>query len=128
MSSQQRLEVLLGHLRGGSGGQEHSAALNQCAGAASRAYRYTVDCPSLSREQRDFYEENGYLVIPRLVRPELLDVYATRFQQICSGEVKRLPGMQVMRDVSHVKGGGAESEMTVNKIQGWQVDTFIDSE
>lgn len=125
MSSQQRLEVLLGHLRAGSGQRGSAASPSQCAGS-SHHYRYTVDgCPSLSREQRDFYEENGYLVIPGLVRPELLEVYGTRFQQICSGEAKRAPGMQVMRDVSHVKEGGSESEMTVNKIQGWQVWAFL---
>lgn len=36
-------------------------------------FRYTLNNPLLSDEQRRFYEENGFLVIKNLVDPELLD-------------------------------------------------------
>ena len=124
MASQHRLEVLLGHLRAG---QPHSAACSRSAGSAghgSTAHNYTLDCPNLTREQRRLYEENGYVVVPRLVRPELLDAFARRFRQICSGEVERPTGLMMMRDVGYVKKAGSDahaSETTVNKIQDWKV-------
>jgi hypothetical protein len=36
-------------------------------------FKYTTDSPLLSYSQRNFYEENGYLVIPRLVEDELIE-------------------------------------------------------
>lgn len=36
-------------------------------------YKYSVSDSSLTNEQRDFYEANGYLVIPKLVPDYLLD-------------------------------------------------------
>jgi len=34
-----------------------------------------VDNPLLSKEQRQFYEDNGYLVFPKLVTPHDMDSY-----------------------------------------------------
>lgn len=39
----------------------------------SSDYKYSVSDLALSREQRDFYEINGYLVVPKLVPDYLLD-------------------------------------------------------
>jgi phytanoyl-CoA hydroxylase len=36
-------------------------------------FRYTLNNHLLSQDQRKFYEENGYLVIPYLIEDELLD-------------------------------------------------------
>ena len=36
-------------------------------------YRYTLDSTKLSLEQRSFYEENGFIVIKKLVDEKLLD-------------------------------------------------------
>lgn len=36
-------------------------------------YKYSVSDSMLTKEQRDFYEVNGYLVIPKLVPDYLLD-------------------------------------------------------
>ena len=51
-------------------------------------YRYTLDTELLTDDQRAFYEENGYIVVPRLVSQEHLDTYRERFRQICQREVK----------------------------------------
>ncbi|KAF6215584.1 hypothetical protein GE061_010340, partial [Apolygus lucorum] len=39
----------------------------------SDSFNYTLPSPLLSNEQRQFYEENGFLVIPKLIENELLD-------------------------------------------------------
>ena len=57
------------------------------AGAAP-SYRYTLEGSLLTPEQRAFYEEQGYLVVKRLVTPELLETFRERFQKICKREVK----------------------------------------
>jgi hypothetical protein len=38
-------------------------------------FKYTTDSPLLSYSQRKFYEENGYLVIQRLVEDELIEEF-----------------------------------------------------
>lgn len=40
-----------------------------------QSFRYTLDNPVLSYEQRKFYEDNGYIVIRNLVPKEKLDIY-----------------------------------------------------
>lgn len=37
------------------------------------SYKYTTSGFNLNKEQRDFYEENGYIVIRNLVNHNLLD-------------------------------------------------------
>ena len=41
----------------------------------------------LTKKQRDFYEENGFLVIPNLVPSELIDECYKRFIDIVNGDV-----------------------------------------
>ena len=60
----------------------------------------------LTTAQREFYEENGYLVIRRLVSPIELERYHERFNLICDGKVDRPLGMTVMRDGTDVCTGG----------------------
>jgi len=36
-------------------------------------YRYTLRNGSLTNEQREFYEKNGFIVIRNLVKPKTLD-------------------------------------------------------
>jgi hypothetical protein len=38
-------------------------------------FKYTTDSPLLSYSQRKFYEENGYLVIQRLVEDHLIEEF-----------------------------------------------------
>jgi len=78
----------------------------------------------LSQEQVDFYNKNGYLVIRNLVPQELLNEYLERFHQICDGEV-RVPGITVMKDVTHVKSNRPSGERTVNKLQNFENDEVL---
>ena len=58
-----------------------SLSAGKCAGSAtllaqpSEEYRYSVKTDLLTAKQRAFYEENGFLVIRKLVPREKLDVY-----------------------------------------------------
>ena len=78
----------------------------------------------LSQEQVDFYNKNGYLVIRNLVPQELLNKYLERFNQICDGEVQ-VPGITVMKDVTHVKSKRSSGERTVNKLQNFENDDVL---
>ncbi|XP_043272790.1 probable phytanoyl-CoA dioxygenase isoform X2 [Venturia canescens] len=62
----------------------------------------------LTPDQRIFYEENGYLVVPRLVPQNILEKCSSRFDDIATKKVKR-GMMTVMHDVVDRK--------SVNKIQ-----------
>lgn len=44
-----------------------------------KEYKYTLDNGFLTTEQRDFYEENGFLVIPKLVDPSHIKQYRDRY-------------------------------------------------
>ena len=46
-----------------------------------------MDTPLLTSAQREFYEENGFLVVRRLVNRESLEEYREYFQKLCCGEV-----------------------------------------
>ena len=108
-SSARRLRTLLGHLQGGCASDlalQPTHALSgswqvECAGEnhrlctvsaspclAGSGLRYTLDGCILTPEQRRFYEDQGYLVIPRLVSEDDLDAYRERFLKLCRKEVK----------------------------------------
>lgn len=122
MSSQRRLETLLGHLKGGRAVPQQASGVS--AAARDSRYRYTLDTGVLTEDQRAFYEDNGYLVIPRLVSQTHLDTYRERFGQICRGEVKS-PGMVVMRDVAIAKSEFVAEEKAVTKVQDYQYDPVL---
>ena len=61
--------------------------------------KYTTDNPRLTLRQRQFYEENGFVVIPKLVPEDLLDHCRDRFLDIVDGKVAK-GGITMMRDVS----------------------------
>lgn len=79
------------------------------------SFRYTLDNPLLSWEQRTFYEENGYIVIPGIVKDDLLQECRQRFIDICEGKVSR-GLMTLMKDVSLAKTN-AKGEYLYNKVQ-----------
>lgn len=100
--SQRRLETLLGHLKGHH--HDPSVSLSptsQTEGSSERElcmllivictasnFRFTLDNTFLTLSQRQFYEDNGFLVIRRLVPQEQLEIYRERFRKICCGDVK----------------------------------------
>ena len=58
--------------------------------AGSDKMRYTTEGSQhiLTADQRQFYEDNGFLVIRRLVSQDKLDTFYERFKQVCKKEVK----------------------------------------
>lgn len=127
-SSEKRLRTLLGHLKGApsctvlphpTAGTASANPSDQC----SSSYLYSLDssCKGvLSSEQRDFYEKNGYFVVPGLVAKDKLDRFRERFRQICSREVE-VPGLAIMRDVAIAKSEFRGGEKAVTKVQDFQV-------
>jgi phytanoyl-CoA hydroxylase len=118
--AEKRLVTLLGHLRNDH--QNSSVALNQTGGGPS--YRYTVDNSVLTSNQRQFYEDNGFLVVRRLVSLERLEEFRDRFQKICKNEVDAI-GMTVMKDVAIVKKEYNTDERAITKLQDFQNDPVL---
>ncbi|NXA47848.1 PAHX protein, partial [Nothocercus julius] len=83
-------------------------------------FRYTLDNNLLTTEQRQFYEENGYLVIRKLVSDEDIERFRKEFIRICNKEVKPL-GAMIMKD-QVLRSQSVPSEKTVNKVQDFQED------
>nr|XP_025872236.1 phytanoyl-CoA dioxygenase, peroxisomal isoform X1 [Vulpes vulpes] len=119
-----RLRVALGHL-----GQPSARAgvAYPTSGAVSPnsfhppQFQYTRDNDVLSLEQRNFYEENGFLVIKNLVSDADIQRFRDQFERICRGEVK-LEQMMIMRDVSIAKSEYIPSERMISKIQYFEDD------
>jgi len=88
-------------------------------------YEYTVPNDVLTKEQRDFYEKNGYIVFKKLIPQEDLDRFKRHFQKLCSGEAPRVPTMTMMRDVVVKDQKGALGEDMITKIQDFQDDPEI---
>merc|ERR1711963_375549 len=74
-----------------------------------------------TNEQRKFYEENGFVVIKKLVPSDKLDRYRKRFEEICKREVK-VQGLTIMRDVAIANSEFVPGEKAVTKIQNFQLD------
>lgn len=49
------------------------------ANSTAATLKLTKDNGSLTLEQRKFYEDNGYLVIPKLVPNDMLEAYNKRY-------------------------------------------------
>eukprot|EP00794_Sanderia_malayensis_P006979 gene6979-7764_t len=114
---ERRLKVLSGHLIQRCAYQSH-------AGTASPEHelKYTLETEFLTREQREFYEENGFLVVKGLVGERELQSYTNRFKDICDGKVS-VDFLTVMKDISQQKEEGLET--TINKIQDYQMDPVL---
>lgn len=124
----ERIKVVSKHLSKERGGERQinfsqtaSVYPTQSTGAK---YKFTRNDTVLTKEQRDFYEENGYIVIKNLVPKEKIDVYRERFENICNGQVK-VPGMIVMKDVAIAKSEFIEGEKAITKIQDFQHDDIL---
>ncbi|CAB3226236.1 unnamed protein product [Arctia plantaginis] len=69
----------------------------------------------LSSEQIQFYEENGYLVIKKLIDLPALESYRQRFRDVCDGKVSRNL-LTVVKDLS-LFDKNSKPETYINKIQ-----------
>lgn len=123
----ERLRTVFGHL------STHKPFIIPSAVAATSAsniqaqtdrFKYTLDSPLLTYEQRKFYEENGFLVIRKLVSKDKLDRYRERFEKICKKEVE-VPGVIIMRDVAIARSEYVPGQKAITKIQDFQYDPVM---
>jgi len=86
-------------------------------------FRYTVDNPLLTLEQRKFYEENGFILIKGIVSPQDIALFRDRFLEIANSEAGP-PDMLIMRDVKELKQHGKKrtGEHAITKLQNFQDD------
>lgn len=119
----ERLKTIFGHLNSDAV-ISPSPASSGAVHSGVQSFRYTLDNPVLSYEQRKFYEDNGYIVIRNLVPKEKLDVYRERFEQICRREVE-IPGLTIMRDVAIARSEFVPGEQAVTKLQEFQNDDIL---
>ncbi|XP_069847831.1 phytanoyl-CoA dioxygenase, peroxisomal-like isoform X1 [Dipodomys merriami] len=119
-----RLRTVLGHL---GRPEPRDVVAHPTSGTVSptsfhpQQFQFTLDNSILSLEQRQYYEENGFLVIKSLVSDEDIQRFRDEFGKICRKEVKQ-DGLIVMKDVSISKLQLAPSEKVVTKIQDFQED------
>ncbi|XP_046584926.1 phytanoyl-CoA dioxygenase, peroxisomal-like isoform X2 [Haliotis rubra] len=118
----ERLQTVIGHVTGSRTIQFEPVSGLQTVGGGD--LQLTYNKPRLSLEQRQFYEENGYLVIKKLVAQKDLDRYRERFEKICKKEVK-VPQLLIMRDVSISKSEFVPGEQAVTKIQDFMNDEVL---
>lgn len=78
-------------------------------------FRYTLDNDKLTLEQRQFYEDNGYLLIKDSIDHSILDECIQRFRDLCDGKVPK-GHMTLMKDISLAKTN-AKGEYLYNKVQ-----------
>lgn len=119
----ERLKTIFGHLNSDAV-ISPSPASSGAVHSGLQSFRYTLDNPVLSYEQRKFYEDNGFIVIRNLVPKEKLDVYRERFEQICRREVE-IPGLTIMRDVAIARSEFVPGEQAVTKLQEFQNDDVL---
>ncbi|XP_024068297.1 phytanoyl-CoA dioxygenase, peroxisomal [Terrapene carolina triunguis] len=119
-----RLGTILRHLCSRTG----AAALTTFPTSAQIAsfkhpmeFHYTLDNNLLTPEQRQFYDENGYLLIKNLVSGEDIERFRNEFAKICKKEVQ-VPGLIIMRDVAIAKSEFVPDQKAVTKIQDFQED------
>jgi hypothetical protein len=109
-----RAQVLLQHLR----------PILGPASANDVAFKYSVLGGVLTQEQKLFYEENGYLLLRKIISPERMAVYTKRFLDISSGRVEKQPTMLMMRDITVAKQKGM-GENSITKLQDFQDDEVL---
>jgi len=93
--------------------------------SAAWPYRYTSPLAQevLTKEQIEFYEENGYLVIKDLISKDKIEAYDARFKQIVADPKERKSGITVMRDIALARQGiPANDERVCTKVQNWERD------
>jgi phytanoyl-CoA hydroxylase len=110
-----RLSVIKRHLS--QSARNASTATN----GQEATLRYSRSDGVLTREQREFYETNGYLLIKNLISREKLEKYANRFKEICSKKIQ-VPFMTVMKDIAIAKSEFLDGEKAITKIQDFTND------
>jgi phytanoyl-CoA hydroxylase len=76
---------------------------------------------SVSVEQADSYNKDGFFVVRKLISEEKLERFKERFQKICLEKI-RVPAMTVMKDVAIAKSEFSHGEKAITKIQDFCYD------
>ena len=107
-------------------GMSSASRYESLVGNDGKHLRYTLTDNNglLSRSQREFYEKNGFLVIPNLIPPNLIDECRDRFMNIINGEVDSGQILK-MKDVSLKDRTGLPNERIYNKIQDFCWDPIL---
>lgn len=81
----------------------------------------------MTPEQAQFYQKQGYLVVPRLFGQDELAVWLERFEAIINGEVEPAEHMLVMRDVMVAKGvvNPKSPAEAIAKLQDFENDPVL---
>lgn len=106
-----RISVIFGHLCGDEDKLQALGVVNPHTTAKSlyqkhrnKGFQYTLNTSNakLSPEQRKFYEENGYLMVEKLLPLALVESFRLRFQEIMEGnvpEVRHLHNLQNKEEI-----------------------------
>jgi phytanoyl-CoA hydroxylase len=122
-----RLQVVRRHLTGCSASLSPTSAaadLQSVNPNAARQYRFTREGKAFTPAQRQFYEENGFIVIKNLVPKDKLAVYRKRFLDICDGKVDPY-AMTVMKEVSTLKTESIKGEAAVYRLNDYLWDDVL---
>eukprot|EP01084_Bolivina_argentea_P176282 305072_1 len=82
-------------------------------------YNCTLDAFSnnvLTKSQRDFYEENGYLIIRNLLNTKECNILINRFNELITNPSIRGPEIQVMKDIAYKNINKLKDKTIVNEI------------
>lgn len=84
-------------------------------------YKYSLDPKGLlTPEQRKQYDEQGFILIKKLLPESDIAKWHDRFIGIANGDIPPTPTMTVMRDVAIAKKK-EKGEKAITKLQDWQV-------
>ncbi|KAK9871321.1 hypothetical protein WA026_011588 [Henosepilachna vigintioctopunctata] len=86
--------------------------------------RYTKNNKALTDQQREFYEENGYIIIKNNVPHALIDELCKQFIDICENRVHHESPLLVIQDKS-LRKRGYTGQHAVNKIQDFLYDDVL---
>lgn len=120
------MQTILAHFKADGKVLLQSSKVSTGYVAPAAGYEFTVEAGGrrLTPEQRQFYEDNGFLVIKKLVNEKHLERYRDRFEKICKREVK-VPGITIMRDIAIVESEFVPDQKAVTKIQTWHEDEVM---
>jgi phytanoyl-CoA hydroxylase len=86
-------------------------------------FKYTLNNTKLSSEQRKFYEQNGFILIKKLVAKQDINTFLNRFNDIANRRVETPPGLLVQKEVTVAKE--LQNENTVYKLQELYADDVL---
>jgi len=80
-----------------------------------------------TKEQRDFYEENGYIVVPKLLKQKEIELFYNHFDTLTQNPMETIKKMSIVRDVSlkHVTREARNDPNVVTKFQDWAYDPIF---